>query len=156
MAKKNVSTPQSSRGLPSKDVEGFARLEYFYSLPPPEREAYLAECDPVIALALREWLVSKETGVGELGKIKAPPARSNSVRRELIVLDFKEYGVEEQLAVLLDMAKRGEINGLIFSARMAHNGDEPYLFGSSGRLLNNQAEAIGAAVLLQNKIAQSW
>lgn len=153
MAKKNGSTAQSNRG---KDVEGLARLEYLYSLQPPEREAYLAECDPVIALALREWLVSKETGVGELGKIKALPARSNSVRRGLIVLDFKEYGVEEQLAVLLDMAKRGEINGLIFSARMAHNGGEPYLFGKSGRLHYNQAEAIGAAVLLQNKLMMEW
>jgi hypothetical protein len=153
MAKKNGSTAQSNRGLPSKDAEGFARLEYLDSLTSPEQETYLAKCDPVLRLALREWLVSKQTGIGEAGKIKVPPERP--MRRELITLDFHEHGIEAKLLELLDMAKRGEINGLIFSARMTHQGGEPYLFGCEGRLLDNQAEAIGAAVLLQNNLAQA-
>lgn len=76
-------------------------------------------------------------------------------KRQLIALDFHEYGIERKLIELLDMAKKGEINGLIFSARMTRKGGEPYLHGCEGRLLDNRAEAIGAAVLLQNKLAQA-
>lgn len=76
-----------------------------------------------------------------------------AITRELITLDFHEYGIERKLVELLDMAKKGEINGLIFSVRMTRKGSEPYLHGCEGRLLDNQAEAIGAAVLLQNKLA---
>lgn len=89
-----------------------------------------------------------------------PENQGKKIEREqthdLIRLDFHEYGIEEKLLELLDMAKAGKINGLIFSARMTHKGDEPYLFGCEGRLLDNQAEAIGAAVLLQNKMATEW
>lgn len=80
-------------------------------------------------------------------------AKVSDTKRNLIALDFREHGIERKLIELLDMAKRGEINGLIFSARMTHKGEEPYLHGCEGRLLDNRAEAIGAAVLLQNKLA---
>lgn len=83
-----------------------------------------------------------------------PAAPSNPRKRELIKLDFHEHGIESMLADLMEMAKAGTINGLIFAARMTHKGDEPYLFGCEGRLLDNQAEAIGAAVMLQNKLAK--
>lgn len=154
MAKKNGSTAQSSRGLPSKDVEGFARLEYFYSLPPAEKESYLEECDPVIALALREWLISKETGIGELGKIKALPARPNSVRRELILLDFKEYALIEALNMLREMAVAGEINGLIFAAKYTKPGIQRHFFGAEGRYQGNIDEALGVATQLQMDLAR--
>lgn len=75
---------------------------------------------------------------------------------ELIVLDFHENGIETMLAELMEMAKAGTINGLIFAARMTHKGGGPYLFGREGRFLDNQAEAIGAAVLLQNKLTSEW
>lgn len=83
----------------------------------------------------------------------SPTTPSKELRRSLIRLDFHEYRLEDKLVELLDMAKKGQINGLIFSARMTHKGGEPYLFGCEGRLLDNHAEAIGAAVLLQNKLA---
>ncbi len=73
-------------------------------------------------------------------------------KRNLITLDFHEYGIEDALVMLLDMAKKGKINGLIFSARMTQRGGEPYLYGCEGRLLDNRAEAIGAAVLLQHSL----
>lgn len=154
MAKKNVSTAESNRGLPSKDVEGFARLEYFDSLPPADKEAYLAECDPVMALALREWLASKETGVGEPRKIKAPSARPNSVRRQLIVLDFKEYALIEALDMLREMAVAGEINGLIFAAKYTKPGKRRHFFGAEGRYQDNIDEALGVATQLQMDIAK--
>lgn len=83
----------------------------------------------------------------------APRDECNSAPQpELITLDFHEYGIEDALVMLLDMAKKGKINGLIFSARMTRRGGQPYLYGCEGRLLNNRAEAIGAAVLLQHSI----
>ncbi|MFP5418636.1 MAG: hypothetical protein ACLGHA_05710 [Gammaproteobacteria bacterium] len=81
--------------------------------------------------------------------------RDTAPKRNLITLDFHEYGIEKKLIELLDMAKKGEINGLIFSARMTRKGEEAYLHGCEGRLLDNRAEAIGAAVLLQSHLAQA-
>lgn len=86
------------------------------------------------------------------GKVLKPPNPP--------VHQFHEHHIEERLAELLEMAEAGTINGLIFAARMAHTSSpyrhatrDPYLFGGEGRLLDNKAEAIGAAVLLQNKLA---
>jgi hypothetical protein len=81
-----------------------------------------------------------------------PSNSSKKLQRELVTLDFHEYGIEDALVMLLDMAKKGKINGLIFSARMTQRGGEPYLYGCEGRLLDNRAEAIGAAVLLQHSL----
>ncbi len=72
--------------------------------------------------------------------------------RNLILIDFHEHELERALEGLLDMARKGQIDGLIFSARMSHKGEEPYLHGCEGRLLDNPAEAIGAAVLLQHEL----
>lgn len=85
--------------------------------------------------------------------------RKRELERELIVLDFQEHGVTETLLELLEMAKAGHIDGLVFAARRAgrtSRPDELHLFGTSGRLNYNQAEAIGAAVLLQNKLMNEW
>ncbi|MDP3244859.1 MAG: hypothetical protein Q8M83_04365 [bacterium] len=82
-----------------------------------------------------------------------PTKPRKEMKRELIVLDFTEHGVIEMLSDLLAMANEGQINGLVFAARLESGQGEPYLFGSSGRLAYNQAEAVGAAVLLQNKLA---
>jgi len=81
--------------------------------------------------------------------------RKRELKRELIVLDFQEHGVTEMLSDLLVMAHKGQIDGLVFAAHRAGHG-EPYLFGSAGRLNHNQAEAIGAAVLLQNTLSSKW
>jgi hypothetical protein len=143
MGTKNVSTVKGNRG---KDIEGFARLEHFHSLSPVEREAYLAECDPVLRLALREWLASKETGVGELGKVKAPPARP--MRRELILLDFTPHDVISALDELREMVLAGKVTGLVFAASVR---GEKHMFGASGSLRDNPAEALGAATKLQHE-----
>lgn len=82
-----------------------------------------------------------------------PTKQRKELKRELIVLDFTEPGVTEMIYELLAMANKGQINGLVFAARLESGQGEPYLFGSSGRLAYNQAEAVGAAVLLQNKLA---
>ena len=146
MANRNGSTA-------SKDAKGFARFEYFYSLTPPERETYLVELDdPVMAMALTEWLVSKETGIGEAGKIKAPPERN----RDLILLDFKPHAILEQLEQLREMVEAGEINGLIFAAKYTKPGKHRHIFGTSGRYSENTDEAIGAAVMLQTTLAQGF
>lgn len=87
--------------------------------------------------------------------------QKHELKRELIVLDFHEHDMESAIADLLEMAKAGTINGLIFAARMTHTTSpyrratkDPFLFCCSGRLVENQAEAIGAAVMLQNQLAK--
>lgn len=75
-------------------------------------------------------------------------------KRQLITLDFRPHDVEEALCRLLDLYEAGELDGLVFAASMKRgSSDEPILFGSAGRLGDNQAEAIGAAVLLQHRLA---
>lgn len=150
MAKKNVSTAESNRSVGSKYLE---ILLYLGSASPVERDSYLAECGPAVALALREWLARKEA-IGELRKIKAPPALPNSVQRELIVLDFKEYALIEALDMLREMAVAGEINGLIFAAKYTKPGERRHFFGAEGRYQGNIDEALGVATQLQMNIAK--
>ena len=151
MAKKNVSTAESNR---SPAIKYFEVLVYLGSASPAEKESYLAECTPAVALALREWLAKKETGYGEPRKIKAPPALPNSVQRELIVLDFKEYALIEALDMLREMAVAGEINGLIFAAKYTKPGNRRHFFGAEGRYQGNIDEALGVATQLQMDIAK--
>jgi hypothetical protein len=120
MAKKNVSTPPSNPGL---SIEASEFLEFFYSRPPEEQDAFIAE--------------------------------QTRLRRKLILLDFKPYGILEELERLREMVEAGEINGLLFAAKYTKPGKHRHFFGASGRYSENIDEAIGAAVLLQNKLAQA-
>ena len=84
------------------------------------------------------------------------PNCGKAPEHKLIVLDFTEHDTIELLQMLLDKAKAGQIEGIVVAARMGRRYCEPYLFASSGRLAVNQAEAIGAAALLQNKLTTEF
>ena len=71
----------------------------------------------------------------------------------LVNLDFREHGLEKALEMLLDMAKSGAIDSIVFAARStSRKGVPPFIFGCEGRLADNRAESIGAAVLLQREL----
>jgi hypothetical protein len=140
MAKKNGSTPQDHR-------QGMAMLNYFESLTPAAKEAYIAECEPHLAAALRKWLADKPSSGNMAKAIKPQPAK------ELIVLDFKPYDILADLEQLREMVEAGEINGLLFAAKYTKPGKQRHFFGASGRYSENVDEALAAAVRLQNKIA---
>lgn len=93
-------------------------------------------------------------GVGEPRKTKAPPAHPNSVRRELILLDFKPYDILEDLERLREMVESGEINGLLFAAKYTKPGKHRNFFGASGRYSENIEEAFGAAAMLQRELLE--
>lgn len=75
-------------------------------------------------------------------------------KRELILLDFKPYDILDDLEGLRAMVESGEINGLIFAAKYTNPGEQRHFFGASGRYAENADEALGAAVMLQNKLAK--
>lgn len=80
-------------------------------------------------------------------------ARAAKPPLQLIRLDYQYHEVTDLLSDLLEKAKAGQISGLVFAASMERGQGEPYMFGASGRLDRSQAEGIGAAVLLQHRLA---
>lgn len=74
---------------------------------------------------------------------------------KLIAIDFAEYDTIEASQLLLQMAKEGQILGMVFAAQLSrHKSKRKVMLGATGRPANDTVIAVGLSAILHCNLTQ--
>ena len=69
-----------------------------------------------------------------------------ATKKQLIVLDFTPYDIDEALDALKALFASGDLQGLVFAAEVRSR--KGFLYGSAGLLADDPIRLVGAATML--------
>jgi hypothetical protein len=77
------------------------------------------------------------------------------MRNKLIALDFAEYDTVEAAQLLMQMAKSGEIVGMVFAVQLSRQrSTRKVMLGATGRAANDTIIATGLSAILHCNLTQ--
>jgi hypothetical protein len=72
----------------------------------------------------------------------------------LVLLDFTEHDTLAALTRLTEMAKAGQISGVVFSVMLTSKNEKRVMLGATGRASRNLIEATGLSAMLHCNLTQ--
>ena len=74
------------------------------------------------------------------------------MKDNLVILDFGQDDTIDLLEELLDMARGGQVSGMVFAVHLNYKRRRRVILGATGRSAHNMLEATGLSALLHCRL----